>query len=341
MKIDDDQVARAWHLVATEDPTEVVRWAARRGDRIQGSWAQSPIELVQFAHAYSDWDFYIQPNPTRKKHGVRCSGEDISRWRWFLIDIDPVGDAFLTADLMLEIVAWAQSAMNSYVGTKVTNTWVYSGRGVQIWVPLGSATNVHPNPLAHISPGNGNLRYAIQGAQRYWLARLDSRRPFPEIVIDAAACADLPRLFRCPGTINRKTGEMALIGFGSSVTPNEGLAQKILAWTPEKEKTPPLRPLSQAPLPKGWKAPSWQSVVAYMTREGADFITYGATEPGRHRACCAAARSLAEQGVEEDDIVRALLVGAEKCRPDMMEFAAGGYFERTARDAVRLAQRRT
>lgn len=318
MEIDDAQVARAWHLVHT-GYGEVVRWAARKGDRMQGSWAQSPIELVQFAHAYSDWDFYIQPNPTKKRHGVRCSAEDVTRWRWFLIDIDPTKENDGTDGSVERVVANIRAALNSYAGTPVNAVIVGSGRGVQLWVPLAASNYEHP---------------IIPLCQRYWLARLEGRRTEPGWVIDASASADLPRLFRCPGTVNRKTGRRAYIWMGSDPTPNEGLAQKIVGWTPAKDKAPPT-PREQV---TGVQTNVWQAAVAYMTNEGANYLTFGATEPGRHRAACAAARSLAECGVPEGEIVVALSVGGLLCRPEITD---RGYLERTARDAVRLAARRT
>lgn len=329
MKIDEDQIAAAWRFL--DYPGCVVRWAAIKGGRCEGSWAQSPMELVQFARAYVGWNFYVQPNPSAKRHGNRCGAADIAFWRWFLIDIDPVDGAVFAPPVetewgpcpveLAEIAADTLQGIAAYSGTRAYAKFVFSGRGIQLWIPLDAVD----------FDNSSTSRHKVQACQRYWLEQLERRRRDDRVRIDVSACADLPRLFRCPGTVNQKTGEMARFLHSFEMKANPGLASKILAYTPDYAQAPP--PEAPTMVIRG----SWQAAVAYMSREGANFLTYGAVEPGRHRAACAAARSLAELGVAESEIVDALTLGCARSRPAIEDPA---YIARTAREALRYVGRK-
>lgn len=356
--IDVAQVSRAFHLLSSYNG--IVRWAARQGDQIEGSWAGSPLELVQFAEAYRDWDFYVQLNPSNRRHGRRCRSEDIAAWDWFVVDLDPEGDyrpdQYTLRTAGREIV----HAIHAYTGKHYVPVAVFSGRGLQLWFRVGiNSVTVDPRVesgmlhewrLYNAVDGTPRqfdirgvdlwaedpvtvkrtllMRDAITSAQRYWLAQLATRVTDKRIVVDPSV-SDLPRLMRCPGTFNRKTGAMAEIlmldgGLDGEVVQRD-LGYKLLRYTPSDRMYSTLTDVSA--LPAG--AP-WQAALARINQTAAATITYGATEPGRHRAFSGAARALAEVGLSKGEILKALTVAGMRSRPELLD---GPYLERTARDA--------
>jgi len=346
--INADEVSRAFHLLSSYNG--IVRWAARKGDAIEGSWAATPLELVQFAEAYADCDFYVQLNPSDRRHGRRCRAEDIAAWEWFVVDLDPEGD--YRPDLYTLRTAGGEvtQAIQSYTGKPYVPVAVFSGRGLQLWFHVGAHEwrlvnavtgaprefDVHAVDLWAEDPVTVKrtitLRDAIASAQRYWLAQLATRVTDKRIIVDPSV-SDLPRLMRCPGTYNRKTGSRASfiyvngrdLGAGASVQAN--LGYKLLKYTPSDRMYSSIEPgITQ--LPEG--AP-WQAALSKINSTAAGTITYGATEPGRHRAMSGAARALAEVGLEEEEILKALTVAGMRSRPELLD---GPYLERTARDAV-------
>ncbi len=357
--IDADQVSRAFHLLSSYNG--IVRWAARKGDAIEGSWAASPLELVQFAEAYRDWDFYVQLNPSDRRHGVRCRSEDIAAWEWFVVDLDPEGDYRPDQYTLRTAGREVVHAIHAYTGKQYVPVAVYSGRGLQLWFRVGLHSVVsdprvesgmyHEWRLYNMADGKPRsfdirgvdlwaedpvtvkrtllMRDAITSAQRYWLAQLATRVTDKRIIVDPSV-SDLPRLMRCPGTFNRKTGAQAEIlmldGGRDGEAVQEHLGYKLLKYTPSDRMYSTLEP-GASRLPEG--AP-WQAALSKINSTAAGTITYGATEPGRHRAMSGAARALAEVGLEEEEILKALTVAGMRSRPELLD---GPYLERTARDA--------
>lgn len=300
-----------------------------------------PLELVQFARAYEGWDFYVQPNPSSKPYGKRCSAEDVDHWHWFLVDIDPIGRPVPGKEKAAEEVI---DALQAYAGKRYAPYWIDSGRGIQLWFLLevyGISLADRPTyelrfvdmwdePSVKVKTAIP-IRHAISAATKYWLSQLNSRITNPAFVIDPSV-SDLPRLMRCPGTVNRKTGAMA--SFMAKGTPCAGLAEKLLDYTPAEKMTVRAAVMDlAASLPDD--AP-WQAAASTLTLAAMNFITLGATEPGRHSACAAAARSLAESGISEVEVLKALTLGAKKCRPEIDDAA---YLERTAREAMAFGRK--
>lgn len=354
-KIDALEIARAFHLLSSYNG--IVRWGARKGDRIQGAWAGSALELVQFAEAYAEWDFYVQLNPSDRRHGVRCSTEDIAAWEWFVVDLDPVG---IPDKKSLGIaVQDVKRAVHAYTGKDYIPLEIHSGRGRQLWYRVSDFVNKTETGMRHewhlkdsaglpvlfdvrgidlwaedpiVVKRNLLLRDVVTCAQRYWLSQLAARITVPNVIVDPSV-SDLPRLMRCPGTINQKTGERAYF-VTDTVTANllgawavqPYMAWKLLKYTPSDRLYPSAVPDSSA-LPDG--AP-WQAALSRVNPTAANFVTYGSTEPGRHRACVAAARALAETGLSEEEVLKALIVGGERSRPELLDVA---YLSRTAHEA--------
>ena len=336
-----DQIVKTFHLVASNG---VARWAARKGDTLEGSWAANPMELVQFAEAYEDWNFYVQPNPSQKRHGKRCSAADVTDWRWFLVDLDPSSSDPVNEDDYGDAIFEVVAALQAYMGKAYTPLTLHSGRGRQLWFRLTvdepwycksnlasmfKLTRVGLEGIEVID--EIPMRSAVQDAQRYWLKQLAGRVTSHYVSLDTST-SDLPRLMRCPGTINTKTGEIArfFTAYDEKTHFCAGLAEKLLRYVPVTE----FRRGYQGPLPA--RSPfsehqPWQAAAAWCTGRGADYLSFGALEPGRHSGAVAAARSLAEQGVSEGEILKALAFGGSLCRPELDDAA---YFDRTAKDAV-------
>jgi hypothetical protein len=312
-----------------------VRWAARRGDRMEGSYARSADELVSFAEAYQDRNFYVQPNPSTRIGGTRVSADDIVAWRWFIVDLDPKeGVEFPQyAKAVSSVIDSMHRLTGALSSQRAWPRHTFSGRGHQLWyrvdfhVPLDCLhiiIRVDRTTLEITTEGQVDMRRAIRAAQSYWLHRLTQRLdPAYGVEIDPS-CSDLPRLARCPGTVNQKTGQEAYVlrhalhaldglSFLRAV-PNERYLQ---ARVPERMVLGPGTP--------------WQAADPYLTKTASRFINQGSREPGRHSDATAAARSLAEAGIEYDQIMDALALGASRCSPPLEDQI---HLERTARDAV-------
>jgi len=349
--IDVAQVSRTYHLLASFNG--IVRWGARNKDTIEGAWAGSAAELVQFAEAYREWDFYVQLNPSERRHGRRCRTEDIAAWEWFVVDLDPEGDYVPEEHVLHHAANNVERALHNYLGHEFTPLRVYSGRGIQLWFRVGKFSFT-PDPrniqgMAHEFYADQDfpvtavdlwqeppisvkkvlkLRDAVTCAQRYWLGQLSSRVGVERIIVDPSV-SDLPRLMRCPGTYNRKTGKQARAHFRSdSDAVQKNLGRLLLKYTPTDRLWPAPAVGQDGVLPEG--AP-WQAAGARINMTAANTITFGATEPGRHRAMCAAARALAEVGISEVEIVKALTVAGSRSRPELVDPV---YISRTAHDAA-------
>jgi len=347
-KVDVEQVSKTYHLLASFNG--IVRWGARNKDTIEGAWAGNAAELVQFAEAYADWDFYVQLNPSERRHGRRCRTEDIAAWEWFVVDLDPEGDYVPDERALFRASENIEKAMHNYLGHKFDALRVYSGRGMQMWFRVGKHIAAHASvggmyhefyadadfPIHAVDLWQDppisvqkviKLRDAITCAQRYWLGQLGTRVGVERIIVDPSV-SDLPRLMRCPGTYNRKTGKQARSYFYSGTDVQKNLGRLLLKYTPKDRLWPAPAVGQDGVLPEG--AP-WQAAGARINMTAANTITFGATEPGRHRAMCAAARALAEVGISEVEIVKALTLAGSRSRPELLD---PEYIARTARDAA-------
>lgn len=349
-KVDVEQVSQTYHLLASFNG--IVRWGARNKDTIEGAWAGSAAELVQFAEAYAEWDFYVQLNPSERRHGKRCRTEDIAAWEWFVVDLDPEGDYVPDEDVVFRAALNVEKAMHNYLGHTFTPLRVYSGRGMQLWFRVGkhevtAGAGRDFNGMVHEFYADADfpvtavdlwqeppisvrkvlkVRDAVTCAQRYWLGQLGTRVGVERIIVDPSV-SDMPRLMRCPGTYNRKTGRMAGIHSGT-MDVQKNLGRLLLKYTPTDRLWPAPTVGQDGVLPEG--AP-WQAAGARINMTAANTITFGATEPGRHRAMCAAARALAEVGISEVEIVKALTLAGSRSRPELLD---PGYITRTAHDAA-------
>src|SRR3990172_5649893 len=89
-----DDLTRLWNALP-HPPRTVVRWMARgrsSGGRVQGDFASSLSELETAVRTFPHLNFYVCPNPTYVRTGIRHSAKDVSHWSWLLLDIDPVNE---------------------------------------------------------------------------------------------------------------------------------------------------------------------------------------------------------------------------------------------------------
>lgn len=198
---------------------------------------------------------------------------------------------------------------------KMMPIMIDSGRGIQIWIRLedtllidtvdGDVGAYAPDPV--IERG---LARRING---YWLKKLDEFVGIEDGCRIDTSVSDLPRVMRCPGTINQKTKRMAKILVPSQAI-FHGLAQKMLDGVPPQVFWDP------DPVP-GIKAGStWQEVYPHLTRMAQDYLMKGQEEPGRHKVMWHTAKKLRELGVERAEALRALrwankLRGKEEALP--------------------------
>lgn len=282
----------------------VVRWFARKGEAVAGDYAITPEELTNAMEVYSNegWSCYVQPNPTNQRVRTRSRSDDITHWSWLFLDIDPVDvqyNAMAALDeCLLRLSDWAGKDL------RLTNVLVVdSGRGAQAWIRLDDIELDEFTGRFH--PDNES-RLTVRKTMGYWLNKLANRVGLIHGCKLDTSCSDLPRVMRCPGTINQKTGRMArLVNSGNE---HYGLAALLITGTPKEVFYEP---------PPSVEGRTWQQAKPSLTRTASDFLRDGHEEPGRHKTAVATVLSLRDSGVSSDEALKAVIWGNRKCRPPL------------------------
>jgi hypothetical protein len=269
-----DQYAELWDLLPHPEGS-TVRWFAK-GDATQtGGYADTLAELVSAIAWTPKMNFYVAPNPTDVRHGTRHSTADVTHWSWFFVDIDPVG-----LNPVPELAAMqALALLSSYWKTLLAPTVIDSGRGIQMWFRLQD------------EPLDDQKRRDVRVAQRYWLDRLSmDLGEYYGCRVDTTT-SDLPRLMRCPGTVNMKTGRRTFIRDHGS--PHLYLGGTIMGIDPKYFQQ------VTAPMPEDVHlvGKPWQLAIPHLTIKAQSYLLTGAVEPGRHSVMWHTARCLAERGI--------------------------------------------
>lgn len=286
----------------------VVRIFTRKGDSRDGDFAKSAAEIRQFARGHQDRNVYVAPNPSSSTLGARHSAKEVTHWSFFLIDMDPVcscppdrkpkqarcqtcrGKANPQAALD-EALLWLGEWMGRDL-TKGKPIIIDSGRGCQAWIRLEDV----------VLGEEGMDRAIPRRVSGYWLKRLDERLGLCHGCRIDTSVSDLPRVMRCPGTVNIKTGrEAGFINLTDRVF--VGLAKMLVVGTPEKALKDPAPPTNVE------KGQSWQDVFVHLTLMAQKYITLGQEEPGRHKVCWHTAKKLQELGVTRTQARHALSWG--------------------------------
>lgn len=289
------EIRKLWDLLPHPEGT-FTRWFARRGNERIGGGVDTAEELLFAARSALDMNFYVAPNPASTRAGTRHNASQVTHWSWFLVDIDPVEDTAepeLTADVVLGKL-WSWWGIDF---SQRRPLLIHSGRGVQIWIRLEDI------PLNPDVCGTFNPRVA-RITNGFWLKRLAEEIGTMRGCRIDTTCMDLPRVMRCPGTLNTKTGKSALL-IVPSAEMYVGLAKQLVKAVP-----PDLfKPVPITTMPAGTP---WQQVFVHLTIRAQKYLTEGKDEPGRHDTMFHTALCLAERGLDRDEVRRALQNGNER-----------------------------
>lgn len=264
-----------------------MRWFARRGEDRTGGYADTYAELVNAVLHNPERDFYLAPNPSTSRTRIRHSHIDVGYWCWFFLDIDPVKSVDDGADprnLLAQSLLWLGST-HGVNFTRHPPIVIDSGRGLQAWIRLETLAL------------DDALRRKVRLAMSHWLRRMSKELGTVEGCRLDPTCSDLPRVMRCPGTTNYKTGRLASF---LHITDHVyvGLGDHLLSRAPSEtydEDSAPSVAVS-----------TWQEAYPHLTLKAQTYLTDGATEPGRHEKAWHTAKCLAERRLHKDEVRRAL-----------------------------------
>lgn len=290
---------------------------ARGGDNRAGDFARSAREIKRFAKAYTGHNIYVAPNPTQQTGGMRHAAKDVTHWSYFLIDVDPVctcpkdvspkrkkcdtcrgkvDPARALEDVLLRLGEWLGRDFSPRRGYRPII--IDSGRGYQSWIRLEDLflyTKGEKIPYQD-SRIERNIARRVNS---HWLKRLDERMGLMHGCKIDTSVSDLPRVMRCPGTINVKTGRMAQFVHATDHVFG-GLAELLVTGTPKEAVSDPEPAEGVAP------GQPWQDVFPHLTRMAQEYLKFGQEEPGRHKVMWHTAKKLHELGVTRQEAWRAL-----------------------------------
>ena len=293
--LQETELATLWDVLPHPTTGHVVRLFSRKADSRGGDFARSLRELRVWASARVDRNIYVAPNPTTSTSGERHSARDVTHWSFFLIDIDPIEKKYNIKKATSHVLnAFANMAPCGVIGRPIV---IDSGRGCQLWYRLPDLITDASTEEGIIKEGRVHPKTArkING---YWLAELDRRVGLTNGCRIDTSVSDLPRVMRCPGTYNVKTGKMARI-IEANKTVFESLPQCLLKPIPKSALIDPV-------LKPGAPGLTWQKAHSKLTLMAQTYLLEGQVEPGRHKVLWHTARKLCEVGVSREETYKAL-----------------------------------
>lgn len=280
------QLTQLWEWLPRPTEEHVVRLFARDASGgMVGDYARTYRELAQFVECFNGKkNIYVALNPTTYTIGKRHATSDVTHWSFFPVDIDPdTPDAPVakTTDLVLEY-------MRSEFSLKDEPIVIDSGRGRQLWYRLNDY------PLSHVaiaSPAVGEIPAGhARRAMRYWLSCIADAMPEDTGCKIDPTVSDLPRVMRCPGTVNLKTGRTATVVNGMTHV-FDLLGNQLIDKTPAES-------LAYEPRGVVSSLKTWQEVVPLLTNTNGNYLRYGKSEPGRHTALWHLIKNMHEIGMD-------------------------------------------
>jgi hypothetical protein len=311
-----DDLDRLWDLLPHPSADSVVRlfWRKKTGER-GGDYARNLKELRRFVSATQGRNVYVAPNPTQSTIGMRHETKDVTHWSYLLIDVDPLSDAVNPQPAL--VLDEALRLLGEWIGKDLQANppiIIDSGRGMQAWIRLEDIVfddhdTVVPKDGIFYS-GEKAISMRRKTARRsmgHWLKRLaDTIGTMHECRLDTS-CSDLPRLMRCPATVNQKTGrETAIICPGSGQ--HVGYSSLLVTGTPETTYAEP--DVNAIP------GRTWQLAFSDLTRMAQTYLQNGQEEPTRHKVLFHTTKKLMEVGCTEAETFKAVSRANGLCGED-------------------------
>jgi hypothetical protein len=275
-------------IISPSEPGTGITYFAKAKHVVTGGRCRTveSLERVVKNLTFHHYAVYVNLNPSRHS-GIKGTSNDVTHWRNVVVDIDPV----LTDAKPMSALEIVGLHLPTLADALVLDT----GRGIQVWLPI-EPVELNAQNRSKIERRVGNwLRWLANQVGESFGCRVDT------------SCSDLSRVVRVPGSMNHKTGRRA-----------------CLLKTAEKANDPAV---FDAPDPP-------ESVVAgpikgglgrklhLLTSMAARYLFEGVVEPGRHAGAYAAAASLRDIDIPQEDAMRLVVRGATLCSPPLNRQAA-------------------
>jgi hypothetical protein len=304
-----EQVKLLWSILPHPTPESVVRLFAKGGGKKFGDFARNPADIIRFIEGSPSMDIYIAPNPTLCTTGIRHTAADVTHWSYLLLDVDPI----MEESQPLVVLEKVLRQLEDWTGQDLRPIILDSGRGAQAWIRLEDLllSDVETSLDALWGPDSREpiLRKTARKVMGHWLKRLAEKLgTFEGCRLDSCT-SDLPRVMRCPGTINVKTGRVASLVVVTEEA-HHGLAHLLVIGTPERVFDEP-EPGELAP------GTPWQLVFTKLTLKAQRYLTEGKEDPGRHETMWHVCKKLQEVGIDKNEARRALQYANNLLGPDL------------------------
>lgn len=269
---------------------------------VTGGWAKSPDHFERIVRNLDGAAFntYVHLNTSNHANRYKGSLVDIRTWHRIFVDLDPV-------DKSPNPSAAARAILRCL--PRETATHIYTGNGHQLWIEVEST------PIQNLAHAR-EIERAMRGYVQWLGAQIDPCGCHIDV-----GCCDLSRVARMPGTTNQKKGRQAKL---------LAVATRTLDTRIVFEHTLP--PQSIEPAPRVDTPSEWRAIWPHLTEIADRFMMEGIGKGGRHHAAYATARRFRELGVPQQQTLKWLWVGAQRCRPTLslsdVEYISRSAYER-------------